>query len=89
MVAGRRQLFPDSAEIKQLILMEFHDSPYAGHMCVTKSRSNIQKYFTWRNLYAEVLLMSSTVLAAKWRSLLAIDLLDCCNLLKFHRTLQY
>ena len=44
----------DNNDIKQLILREFHDSPYVGHMGVTKTRGNIQRYFTWRNLYAEV-----------------------------------
>ncbi len=39
---------PDDAEIKQLILKESYDSPYAGHMGVTKTRSNIQRYFTWQ-----------------------------------------
>ena len=33
-----------------------------------------------------MLLMSSTVLAAKCRNVVAIDLLDFCNLLKYHLT---
>ena len=35
------------------MLKESHDSPYAGHVGVTKTRSNIQRYFTWRILSAE------------------------------------
>lgn len=34
---------PDTADIKQQILKGFHDSPCAGHMGVTKTRSNIQR----------------------------------------------
>ena len=36
-----------------MILKEFHDSPYAGHLGIRKTVKNILRYFTWPNIRAE------------------------------------
>ena len=44
---------PDNIEIKRMIMHEFHDTPYAGHLGVRKVVKNMMRYFTWRNIWAE------------------------------------
>ena len=44
---------PRDQEVKRLILQEFHDSPYAGHLGIRKTVKNILRYFNWPNIWAE------------------------------------
>ena len=43
----------NSQEVKRMILLEFHDSPYAGHLGIRKTVKNILRYIIWPNIWAE------------------------------------
>ena len=45
---------PKDQEVKRMILQEFHDSSYAGHLGIRKTVKNILRYFIWPNIWAEV-----------------------------------
>ena len=44
---------PKDQKVKRIILREFHDSPYAGHLGIRKTVKNVLRYFTWPNIWAE------------------------------------
>ena len=43
---------PKDQEAKRMILQDFHDSPYAGHLGIRKIVKNILRYVTWPNIWA-------------------------------------
>jgi hypothetical protein len=51
---GKVLVLPADAELLQLVLAECHDAPYAGHVGVAKTLRNVQRYFWWPTMNADV-----------------------------------
>lgn len=45
---------PDSSELKNVILREFHVKPYLGHLCYQKIMTTVNKIYYWLNLEKDV-----------------------------------
>ena len=50
---GQQIVVPNDKEVKHLILHEFHDSAYAGHLGVRKTAKSILRYFTWPGIWTD------------------------------------
>jgi hypothetical protein len=51
---GDRLVLPNDAKLKLTAMTECHDTPYCGHVGRTKTLHNVQKYFWWRYMNADV-----------------------------------
>ena len=51
---GSQIVVPDDQAVRELILRELHDSPYSGHMGVTKTRQSVARSFWWQSLRTDV-----------------------------------
>lgn len=51
---GLQLVVPNVGELRKKILREYHDTPYAGHMGVTKTLQAIQREFWWPNIKEDV-----------------------------------
>jgi hypothetical protein len=51
---GNRIYVPNNTQIKKKILYEYHDTPIAGHVGVTKTVENVSRQFYWPKLHEEV-----------------------------------
>ncbi|CAI7812261.1 unnamed protein product [Closterium sp. NIES-53] len=45
---------PNYAPLRQILLEEFHDIPYAGHFGSNKTLAGIAKYYYWPGMAADV-----------------------------------
>ncbi|CAI5484812.1 unnamed protein product [Closterium sp. Yama58-4] len=45
---------PNYAPLRQILLVEFHDVPYAGHFGSNKTLAGIEKYYYWPQMAADV-----------------------------------
>ncbi|CAI7788543.1 unnamed protein product, partial [Closterium sp. NIES-54] len=45
---------PNYAPLRQILLEEFHDVPYAGHFGSNKTLAGIAKYYYWPRMAADV-----------------------------------
>ena len=51
---GDKLVVPDADSLRQDVLREMHDSPYAGHTGVNKTRRAIEQFYTWPSLKDDV-----------------------------------
>ncbi|CAI7846817.1 unnamed protein product, partial [Closterium sp. NIES-54] len=52
---SRRQIWvPNYAPLRQILLEEFHDVPYAGHFGSNKTLAGIAKYYYWPRMASDV-----------------------------------
>jgi hypothetical protein len=51
--AGRFYV-PDNARLRDAILYDAHDAPYAGHTGVDKTHDRVQRFFWWPNMKSDV-----------------------------------
>jgi hypothetical protein len=51
---GSKVVIPDSPDLKRLLITEFHDTPYAGHLGQNKTYEAVSKFFWWPSLKADV-----------------------------------
>ena len=47
-------VIPDADDLRQYVMSEMHDSPYAGHIGVKKTRKAIELLYTWPSLKDDV-----------------------------------
>ena len=57
---GNRIVVPDLKELRALIMSEYHDTFYAGHYGVTKTRAAVGRLFWWDSLAGDVSSFVST-----------------------------
>lgn len=59
-VRESRIVIPENPDLRRLLIMEFHDTPYSGHFGQTKTYEAVAKFFWWPSLKADVLHHVST-----------------------------
>ena len=51
---GTQVVLPNNPELKTTVMSECHDTPYCGHVGRTKTLHNLQRYFWWPHMHADV-----------------------------------
>ena len=51
---GDKLAIPDADDLRLDLLREMHDSPYAGHLGIRKTRKAIERLYTWPSMRDEV-----------------------------------
>ena len=51
---GDNLAIPDADDLRLDLMREMHDSPYAGHLGVRKTRKAIEQLYTWPSMRADV-----------------------------------
>jgi hypothetical protein len=51
---GRTLVLPANDELRQMVLHECHDAPYAGHVGTRRTLKNVQRYFYWAGMARDV-----------------------------------
>ncbi len=49
-----KMCIPDNIELRQTILKETHDSPFAMHSCGTKMYRNMKEHYWWRGMKKDI-----------------------------------
>jgi hypothetical protein len=62
---GCRIVVPDDKELRTLLICEFHDSKYAGHFRMSRTRVAVDCMFWWRSLAGDVAKFVSTCVACQ------------------------
>jgi hypothetical protein len=57
---GSRNNVPEDEELRSLLISEFHDSKYAGHFGMSRSRVAVGRMFWWKSLAGDVAKYVST-----------------------------
>ena len=57
---GSRVVVPDDDELQSLLISEFHDSQYAGHFGISRTRVAVGRLFWWKSLAEDVVRFVST-----------------------------
>jgi hypothetical protein len=51
---GSRFVVPEDKELRTLLISEFHDSKYAGHIGMSRTRVAVGRMFLWKSLAGDV-----------------------------------
>jgi hypothetical protein len=62
---GSRLVVPEDEELRSLLISEFHDSKYAGHFRMLRTRFAIGRMFWWKSLAGDVAKFVSTCVACQ------------------------
>jgi hypothetical protein len=54
---------PEDEELQTLLISEFHDSKYAGHLGMSRTRVAVGRMFWWKSLAGDVAKFVSTCVA--------------------------
>jgi hypothetical protein len=85
---GSRIVVPEDEELQTLLISEFHDSKYAGHFGILRTRVAIGRMFWLKSLAGDVAKFLSTFVAChSLIRLVATSLTDCYNRYLFRRSL--
>jgi hypothetical protein len=57
---GSRIAVPEDEELQTLLISEFHDSKYAGHFAMSRTRAAVGRMFWWKSLAGDVAKFVST-----------------------------
>jgi hypothetical protein len=60
---GSRVVVPEDEELRSLLISEFHDSKYAGHFGMSRTRVAVGRMFWWKSLAGDVAKYVSTYYA--------------------------
>jgi hypothetical protein len=84
---GSRIVVPEDEELRTLLISEFHDSRYAGHFGMSRTRVAVGRMFWWKSLAGDVAKFVSTCVGVRKTRLLATNLTDCYDRHMFRRSL--
>jgi hypothetical protein len=62
---GSRIVVPEDEELRSLLISEFHDSKYAGHFGMSRTRVAVGRMFWWKSLAGDVAKYVSTCVACQ------------------------
>jgi hypothetical protein len=62
---GSRVVVPEDEELRSLLISEFHDSKYAGHFGMSRTRVAVGRIFWWKSLAEDVAKYVSTCVACQ------------------------
>jgi hypothetical protein len=62
---GLRVVVPEDEELQTLLISEFHDSKYAGHFGMSRTRVAVDRMFWWTSLAGDVAKYVSTCVACQ------------------------
>jgi hypothetical protein len=62
---GSRIVVPEDEELRTLLISEFHDSKYAGHFGMSRTRVAVGRMFWWKSLAGDVAKFVSTCVACQ------------------------
>ena len=62
---GSRVVVPEDEELRSLLISEFHDSKYAGHFGMSRTRVAVGRMFWWKSLAGDVAKYVSTCVACQ------------------------
>jgi hypothetical protein len=62
---GSRIVVPEDEELRSLLISEFHDSKYAGHFGMSRTRVAVGQMFWWKSLAGDVAKYVSTCVACQ------------------------
>ena len=62
---GSRIVVPEDHELRSLLISEFHDSMYAGHFGIARTRAAVGRLFWWESLDSDVTKFVSTCVACQ------------------------
>ena len=51
---GNRVVVPENEALRTSLISEFHDTPYAGHYGVTKTRASVGRIFWWDSMTGDI-----------------------------------
>ena len=60
---GSRIVVPEDKELQTLLISELHDSKYAGHFGMSRTRVAVGRMFWWKSLAGDVAKFVSTCVA--------------------------
>jgi hypothetical protein len=60
---GSQIVVPEDEELQTLLISEFHDSKYAGHFGMSRTRVAVGRMFCWKSLAGDVAKFVSTCVA--------------------------
>jgi hypothetical protein len=58
---GSRIVVPEDEELRTLLISDFHDSKYAGHFGMSRTRVAVGRMFWWKSLAGDVAKFVSTL----------------------------
>jgi hypothetical protein len=62
---GSRIVVPKDKELQTLLISKFHDSKYAGHFRMSRTRVAVGRMFWWKSLAGDVAKFVSTCVACR------------------------
>jgi hypothetical protein len=62
---GSRTVVPEDEELQTLLISEFHDSKYAGHFEMSRTRVAVSRMFWWKSLAGDIAKFVSTCVACQ------------------------
>jgi hypothetical protein len=75
---------PEDEELQALLISEFHDSKYAGHFGISRTRVAVGRIFWWKSLAGDVAKFVSTCVVCQRNKCPAVPPRPCLGSIAIH-----